>query len=158
LQHRAQAFDGRGDQARASVCWPNSGLSPRVHSVIAEMAFAITSELQRETSVGSMLIETLASSLAARLVQNHVGTLARDVSARATQAGLDRRRLTRVNGVLHRRCFGHERRHGRIHGYAVRQLSEARDIARPSQQVTLGLVAKLAFKKFELGGCLYTLR
>jgi hypothetical protein len=38
----------------------------------------------------------LASSLAARLVQNHVGTLARDVSARATQAGLDRRRLTRV--------------------------------------------------------------
>jgi AraC family transcriptional regulator len=43
-----------------------------------------------------MLIETLASSLAARLVQNHVGTLARDVSARATQAGLDRRRLTRV--------------------------------------------------------------
>lgn len=60
------------------------------------MAYAITSELQRETSVGSMLIETLASSLAARLVQNHVGTLARDVSARATQAGLDRRRLTRV--------------------------------------------------------------
>jgi transcriptional regulator GlxA family with amidase domain len=43
-----------------------------------------------------MLIETLASSLAARLVQNHVGALARDVSARATQAGLDRRRLTRV--------------------------------------------------------------
>ena len=43
-----------------------------------------------------MLIETLASSLAARLVQNHVGTLARDVCARATQAGLDRRRLTRV--------------------------------------------------------------
>jgi hypothetical protein len=62
------------------------------------------------------------------------------------------------DGVLHRRCFGHERRHGCIHGYAVRQLSEARDIARPSQQVTLGLVAKLAFEKFELGGRLYTLR
>jgi AraC-like DNA-binding protein len=46
--------------------------------------------------LGSMLIETLASSLAARLVQNHVGTLARDVSARAAQAGLDRRRLTHV--------------------------------------------------------------
>src|SRR5258708_32484980 len=43
-----------------------------------------------------MLVETLASSLAARLVQNHAGTLARDVSARAAQAGLDRRRLTRV--------------------------------------------------------------
>jgi AraC family transcriptional regulator len=43
-----------------------------------------------------MLIETLASSLAARLVQNRVGTPARDASARAAQAGLDRRRLTRV--------------------------------------------------------------
>jgi AraC family transcriptional regulator len=64
--------------------------------LIAEMAYAITSELQRETSVGSMLIETLGSSLAARLVQKHVGKLAGDVSARATQAGLDRRRLTRV--------------------------------------------------------------
>jgi AraC family transcriptional regulator len=64
--------------------------------LVAEMAYAITSELQRETSVGSMVIETLASSLAARLVQNHVATLAGDVSARATQAGLDRRRLTRV--------------------------------------------------------------
>jgi AraC family transcriptional regulator len=64
--------------------------------LVAEMAYAITSALQRETSVGSMLIETLASSLAARLVQNHVGTLARDVSTRATRAGLDRRRLTRV--------------------------------------------------------------
>jgi AraC family transcriptional regulator len=64
--------------------------------LVAEMAYAITSELQRETSVGSMLIETLASSLAARLVQNDVGTLARDISARSAQAGLDRRRLTRV--------------------------------------------------------------
>jgi len=64
--------------------------------LVAEMAYAITSELRRETSVGSMLIETLGSSLAARLVQNHDGTLARDVSARAAQAGLDRRRLTRV--------------------------------------------------------------
>jgi AraC family transcriptional regulator len=43
-----------------------------------------------------MLVETLGSSLAARLVQNHFGKLARDVSARATQAGLDRRRLARV--------------------------------------------------------------
>ena len=64
--------------------------------LVAEIAYAITSELRRETSVGSMLVEALASSLAARLVQNHVGTLARDVSARPTQAGLDRRRLTRV--------------------------------------------------------------
>ena len=146
--------EGSDPSAVASLRFESSFQDP----LVAEMAYAITSELQRETSVGSMLIETLASSLAARLVQNHVGTLARDVSARATQAGLDRRRLTRVNGVLHRRCFGHERRHGRIHGYAVRQLSEARDIARPSQQVTLGLVAKLVLEKFQLGGRLYTLR
>jgi AraC family transcriptional regulator len=65
-------------------------------TLVAEMAYAITSELQRETSVEGMLIETLASSLAARLVQNHVGTMARDASARAAQAGLDRGRLTRV--------------------------------------------------------------
>jgi AraC family transcriptional regulator len=64
--------------------------------LIAEMAYAITSELQRETSVGSMLIETLASSLAARLFQNHLGTLGRDTSVRATLTALDRRRLTRV--------------------------------------------------------------
>jgi len=85
---------GEGSEpfAVASLRYESSFQDP----LIAEMAYAITSELQRETSVGSMLIETLASSLAARLVQNHVGTLARDVSARATQAGLDRRRLTRV--------------------------------------------------------------
>jgi len=64
--------------------------------LVAEMAYAIASELQRETSVGSMFIETLASSLAARLVQNHVGALTRDVPAPVTRAGLDRRRLTRV--------------------------------------------------------------
>ena len=78
--------------AAASLRFESSFQDP----LVAEMAYAITSELQRETSVGSMLIETLASSLAARLVQNHVGTLARDISARAAQAGLDRRRLTRV--------------------------------------------------------------
>ena len=76
--------------AAASLRFESSFQDP----LVAEMAYAITSELQRETSVGCMLIETLASSLAARLVQNHV--LARDVSARAAQAGLDRRRLTRV--------------------------------------------------------------
>jgi AraC family transcriptional regulator len=43
-----------------------------------------------------MLIEALASSLAARLVQKHVEAPARDVSGRTIQAGLDRRRLTRV--------------------------------------------------------------
>jgi AraC family transcriptional regulator len=84
--------EGSDPSAVESLRYESSFQDP----LIAEMAYAITSELQRETSVGSMLVETLGSSLAARLVQNDVGTLARDVSARATQAGLDRRRLTRV--------------------------------------------------------------
>ena len=84
--------EGSAPSAVASLRYESSFQDP----LVAEMAYAITSELQRETSVGSMLVETLASSLAARLVQNHVGTVVRDVSARAAQAGLDRRRLTRV--------------------------------------------------------------
>ena len=86
------AGEGSDPSAVASLRFESSFQDP----LVAEMAYAITSELQRETSVGSILIETLASSLAARLVQKHVGTLARDVSAPATQAGLDQRRLTRV--------------------------------------------------------------
>jgi AraC family transcriptional regulator len=82
--------EGSDPSAVASLRFESSFQDP----LVAEMAYAITSELQRETSVGSMLIETLASSLAARLVQNHVG--ARDVSAPAARAGLDRRRLKRV--------------------------------------------------------------
>jgi AraC family transcriptional regulator len=84
--------EGSDPSAVGSLRYESSFQDP----LVAEMAYAITSELQHETSVGSMLVETLASSLAARLVQNHVGTLTRDVSAGATQAGLDRRRLTRV--------------------------------------------------------------
>src|SRR5260370_12110112 len=83
--------EGSDPSAVASLRFESSFQDP----LVAEMAYAITSELQRETSVGSMLIETLASSLAARLVQNHVGTLARDASARPAQPGLDRRRLPR---------------------------------------------------------------
>jgi AraC family transcriptional regulator len=84
--------EGSDPSAVASLRYEGSFQDP----LVAEMAYAIRSELQRETSAGSMLIETLAPSLAARLAQNHVGTTARDVSARAAQAGLDRRRLTRV--------------------------------------------------------------
>jgi AraC family transcriptional regulator len=84
--------EGYDPSAVASLRFESSFQDP----LVAEMAYAITSELQRETSAGSMLIETPGSSLAARLVQNQVGMLVRDVSARATQAGLDRRRLARV--------------------------------------------------------------
>jgi AraC family transcriptional regulator len=63
--------------------------------LLAEIAYAIGSELQTQTSAGRLLVETLASSLAARLVQNHVSSPAQ-VFPRITQQGLDRRRLSRV--------------------------------------------------------------
>jgi AraC family transcriptional regulator len=63
--------------------------------LLAEIAYAIASELQIQSSAGRLLVETLASSLAARLVQNHVSSPAQ-VFPRITQEGLDRRRLSRV--------------------------------------------------------------
>jgi AraC family transcriptional regulator len=63
--------------------------------LLAEISYAIGSELQTPTSAGRLLVETLASSLAARLVQNHVSSPAQ-VFPRITREGLDRRRLSRV--------------------------------------------------------------
>ena len=64
--------------------------------LIAEIAHAIESELQTQTSVGRLLAETLGFSLAARLVQNHVSQSPAEAFPRITQEGLDRRRLSRV--------------------------------------------------------------
>jgi AraC family transcriptional regulator len=63
--------------------------------LLAEIAYAILSELQTQTSAGRLLAETLASSLAARLLQNHVSPSPL-ASARIMREGLDRRRLARV--------------------------------------------------------------
>jgi AraC family transcriptional regulator len=63
--------------------------------LLAEIAYAILSELQVETSAGRLLAETLACSLAARLVQNHVSP-PRLASLYRKPEGLDRRRLARV--------------------------------------------------------------
>jgi AraC family transcriptional regulator len=64
--------------------------------LLAEIAYAIAAELQVETSGGRLLAETLASSLAARLMQNHfVGSAVRAIP-RITREGLDRRRLSRL--------------------------------------------------------------
>jgi AraC family transcriptional regulator len=63
--------------------------------LLAEIAYAILSELQIQTSAGRLLAETLASSLAARLLQNHVSPSPL-ASARIMREGLDRRRLARV--------------------------------------------------------------
>jgi AraC family transcriptional regulator len=64
--------------------------------LVVGIASAIVSELQTQTSAGRLLAETLACSLAARLVQNHVSPSAAHAFPRITQEGLDRRRLARV--------------------------------------------------------------
>lgn len=64
--------------------------------LLAEIGFAIASELQNETSAGGLLIGALASSLAARLVQKYVTASSAQSVPRSTVQGLDRRRLLRV--------------------------------------------------------------
>jgi AraC family transcriptional regulator len=78
--------------APATFCSKNGFHDP----LIAEIAFAIVAEMRTPTAGGKLLAETLAVSLAARLMQRHVGLAAtRHFSPHSTQ-GLDRRRLTRV--------------------------------------------------------------
>jgi AraC family transcriptional regulator len=62
--------------------------------LLAEIAQAIASELQAQTSAGGLLVEALAGSLAARLVQKHVSASSRQ--SFPSREGLDRRRLFRV--------------------------------------------------------------
>ena len=69
--------------------------------LLAEIGFAIASELQTETSAGGLLIGALASSLAARLVQKYVTASSAQSFPRHTVQGLDRRRLYACAG-LHR--------------------------------------------------------
>jgi AraC family transcriptional regulator len=65
-------------------------------SLLGGMARAIASELRSETSAGKLLVESLANSMAARLVQKHVSTPAAESGALRAGGGLDRRRLFRV--------------------------------------------------------------
>ena len=64
--------------------------------LLAEIGCAVASELQTETSTGSLLVEALASSLAARLAQKYVSASASRSIVSLTGEGLDRRRLYRV--------------------------------------------------------------
>jgi len=64
--------------------------------LLAEIAYAIVSELQSETLAGRLLAETLASSLAARLVQNRIRSSRARTVLPIRPEGLDRRRLSRV--------------------------------------------------------------
>jgi AraC family transcriptional regulator len=65
-------------------------------SLLAEIASAIASELQAQTSAGSLLVEALAGSLAARLVQKHFRASSDRSFPSLTREGLDQRRLFRV--------------------------------------------------------------
>jgi AraC family transcriptional regulator len=64
--------------------------------LLAEISYAIASELHSQTSAGRLLIETLASSLSARLLQNYVSRSPAQAVPSVPQEGLDRRRLARV--------------------------------------------------------------
>ncbi len=64
--------------------------------LLAEIANAIASELQAQTSAGNLLVEALASSLAARLVQKYISASSARFFPRFTREGLDRRRLFRM--------------------------------------------------------------
>jgi AraC family transcriptional regulator len=56
----------------------------------------LVSSAQTQISAGRLVTETLASSFAARLVQEHVSPSPAQVFSRIKQGGLDRRRLSRV--------------------------------------------------------------
>jgi AraC family transcriptional regulator len=64
--------------------------------LLAEIAYALMSELEHETSAGRLLAETLALSLMARLVQNHAAEPSPGLLAPAAREGLEPRRLRRV--------------------------------------------------------------
>jgi len=64
--------------------------------LLAEMGYAIAAELETQTSAGRVLADTLASSLAARLLQRYVSRSPAHAKTLVVQEGLDRRRLSRV--------------------------------------------------------------
>jgi AraC family transcriptional regulator len=63
--------------------------------LLAEIAHVIASELEAQTSAGGLLVESLATSTAARLIQRHTGVSSAHYWS-VTREGLDRRRLFRV--------------------------------------------------------------
>lgn len=69
-------------------------------SLVAEIAFAMVSELRTQTAGGRLLAEALAVSLAARLMQRHSGLSLKREFVHYSHRGLDRRRLTRVKEYI----------------------------------------------------------
>ena len=64
--------------------------------LLFEIAHAIATELQAQTSAGNLLVEALAGSLTARLVQKHLRASSDQFRPRLRREGLDQRRLFRV--------------------------------------------------------------
>jgi AraC family transcriptional regulator len=63
--------------------------------LIAQCGLAIAQELHQQTSTGRILVESIANTLAARLVHSNTGR-APDGAIAAARSGLDTRRLLRV--------------------------------------------------------------
>ena len=82
--------------ADASLRYEHSFQDP----LVAEIAFAIASELRTPSPGGKLLAETLATGLAARLVQSHTYTSPDKDFVRLSKQGLDRRRLARVKEYI----------------------------------------------------------
>jgi len=85
-----------GHSAPGSLRYQHSFQDP----LVAEIAFAIVSEMRSQTAGGRLLTETLAISLAARLMQRHSGLPTDKDFVRLSNRGLDRRRLTRVKEFI----------------------------------------------------------
>ena len=68
--------------------------------LVAEIAFAIVSEMRTQTAGSRLLAETLAASLAARLVHTRGGLSPDRDLEQLSHQGLDRRRLTRVREYI----------------------------------------------------------
>jgi AraC family transcriptional regulator len=68
--------------------------------LLAEIAFAIVSEMRTQTAGGRLLAEALAVSLAARLVHSHSSLSPDKDLEQLSHRGLDRRRLIRVREYI----------------------------------------------------------
>jgi len=69
--------------------------------LLEQIGYAILTEMQVETAGGSLLVESLCSSLSARLLQRH-STSPLDIAARLSNTGkLEPRRLSRVLEYIH---------------------------------------------------------
>src|SRR5258708_9443416 len=76
--------------AHASLRYQRSFQDP----LVAEIAFAIVAELRTQTAGGRLLAETLAVSLAARLMHSHSGLSPDKDLEQLSPHGLDRTKLT----------------------------------------------------------------